>query len=84
NALFQPPAGPGLDPERKRIPQYYFRHDAGPVRCLFLDMISAGYGQKGKGLDFRLGPDQMKWLSDEVVSAGREGKTCAVFLHTYP
>lgn len=84
NALLQPPAAPNKEPERKPIPQYYFRHDAGAVRCLFLDMISAGYGQKGMGLDFRLGPDQLAWLGDEVSQAAREGKTCAVFMHTYP
>ncbi|MCJ2015322.1 metallophosphoesterase family protein [Methylobacterium sp. J-076] len=84
NRLFQPPARAGVDPERKDIPQYYFAQDFGPVRALFLDMISAGYGQKGKGLDFRLGPVQMAWLSDEVVRARAEAKTCAVFMHAYP
>ncbi len=84
NDLFQPPAGPGLAPECKPIPQYYYAADHGGVRCLFVDMISAGFGQKGKGLDFRLGSGQMQWLSEEVVRARREGKTCAVFMHSYP
>lgn len=84
NDLFQPPAGPGVEPERASITQYYYRADYGNVRCLFVDMISAGFGQKGKGLDFRLGPIQMAWLSEEVVRARRDGKTCAVFMHSYP
>ncbi|MCJ2025655.1 metallophosphoesterase family protein [Methylobacterium sp. J-067] len=84
NDLLQPPAGPGVDPQRASIRQYYYAADYGDVRCLFVDMISAGFGQKGKGLDFRIGPTQMDWLSEEVVRARSEGKTCAVFMHAYP
>lgn len=84
NELLQPPTGPGIDPARTTIAQYYYAADYGVVRCLFVDMISAGFGQKGKGLDFRLGPVQMEWLAGEVVRARREGKTCAVFMHAYP
>lgn len=84
NDLDQPPTGPVGAPERLPIPQYYYAQDFGPVRALFLDMISAGYGQKGKGLDFRLGRYQMAWLAEEVVRARREARPCAVFMHSYP
>ncbi len=84
NALDQPPTGPEGRPPLREIPQYYFARDFGAARCLFVDMISAGYGQKGKGLDFRLGPFQKAWLAEEAVRAAREGKTCAVFMHSYP
>jgi 3',5'-cyclic-AMP phosphodiesterase len=66
------------------VPQYYFAETIGGVRCLFLDMISAGYGQKGFGLDFRLGPDQRAWIRTELAAAERDGLPCAVFAHTYP
>lgn len=84
NDLLQPPEAQNRDPARKPIRQYYFALTSGDVRCLFVDMISAGFGQKGKGLDFRLGPVQMAWLSDEVVRARRAGQTVAVFMHSYP
>ncbi|SDO66358.1 3',5'-cyclic AMP phosphodiesterase CpdA [Methylobacterium phyllostachyos] len=66
------------------VPQYYFAETIAGVRCLFLDMISAGYGRKGFGLDFRLGPDQREWLRTELAAADRDGLPCAVFAHTYP
>ena len=83
HTLFQPPTGPEAPPCRP-VPQYYYAITVGRVRCLFVDMISAGYGQKGKGLDFRLGPFQMEWLAAEVAGARRAGLTCAVFMHSYP
>jgi 3',5'-cyclic-AMP phosphodiesterase len=66
------------------VTQYYFAETIAGVRCLFLDMISAGYGQKGFGLDFRLGPCQLDWLRAELAAADRDGLPCAVFTHTYP
>lgn len=66
------------------VAQYYFAETIAGVRCLFLDMISAGYGRKGFGLDFRLGPDQLDWLRTELAAADRDGLPCAVFTHTYP
>jgi hypothetical protein len=84
NSLDQPPTGPEGRPPQREIAQYYFARDFGAVRCLFVDMISAGFGQKGKGLDFRLGAIQKAWLAGEVVRARREAKTCAVFMHSYP
>lgn len=66
------------------VPQYYYAETIGGVRCLFLDMISAGYGQKGFGLDFRLGPYQRVWLEGELAGAAERGLPCAVFTHTYP
>lgn len=71
-------------PSRARFPQYYYAETIGGVRCLFLDMISAGYGRKGFGLDFRLGPRQLAWLRRALVKAERKGLPCAVFTHTYP
>ncbi len=84
NTLDQLPIGPKGSPPRKGILQYYHSEDFGRVRCLFLDLISAGYGRKGQGLDFRLGPTQKAWLADQVASARADGKTCAVFMHAYP
>lgn len=66
------------------VTHYYFAETWAGVRCLFLDMVSPGYGQKGFGLDFRLGPHQLAWLGEELARAEREGQPCAVFAHTYP
>ena len=84
NTLFRLPEAPGPDRPTEEIPQYYYSRTFGSVRCLFLDMISAGYGRKGLGLDFRLGPTQHRWLAGQIALARQEGKTCAVFMHTYP
>lgn len=84
NPLFQPPVDSKTGPVEKDVLQYYYEEDFGGIRCLFLDMVSAGYGQKGKGLDFRLSPFQSEWLSERVAKARDEGKICAVFMHTYP
>lgn len=83
NSIRQLPHGPGAEPS-ETMPQFYRAADYGDVRCLFLDMISAGYGRKGQGLDFRLGRAQLDWLTAEVQRARSEAKTCAVFMHTYP
>ncbi|MBP1181041.1 metallophosphoesterase family protein [Methylobacterium sp. PvR107] len=66
------------------VTQSYYAETIAGVRCLFLDMISAGYGEKGFGLDFRLGPRQLAWLADELAQADRQGLPGAVFTHTYP
>ncbi|GJE14045.1 metallophosphoesterase family protein [Methylobacterium longum] len=66
------------------VTQSYYAETIGGVHCLFLDMISAGYGEKGFGLDFRLGPRQLAWLEDALAQAARQGLPCAVFTHTYP
>ena len=50
------------------------------VRCLFLDVVSAGTG----GPDFRLGADQLAWAEREVGQAAAAGRTVAIFMHTYP
>ena len=47
-------------------------------------MVSPGYGRKGFGLDFRLGPFQLAWFEEELAHATRSGLPCAVFIHTYP
>ncbi|KQT58513.1 metallophosphoesterase [Methylobacterium sp. Leaf456] len=69
---------------REKIAQYYYAETIAGVRCLFLDMVSAGYGQEGFGLDFRLGPDQRDWLTRKLAKAVRKGQPVAVFAHTYP
>ena len=66
------------------VTQYYYAETIAGVRCLFLDMVSAGYGQKGFGLDFRLGPRQLAWLAVELTQADERGLPCVVFTHTYP
>jgi 3',5'-cyclic-AMP phosphodiesterase len=66
------------------VTQYYYAETIAGVRCLFLDMISAGYGEKGFGLDFRLGPGQLAWLGAELARAADQGLPSAVFTHTYP
>ncbi|KAB1076096.1 metallophosphoesterase family protein [Methylobacterium planeticum] len=81
--------GPRTDPARRPLPeQYYYAEDIAGVRCLFLDLCSAGYGQRGRGLDFRLGWAQAEWLTREILATlGAEGepkRPCAVFMHTYP
>lgn len=67
---------------REKVDQYYYAETINGVHCLFLDMVSAGYGQEGFGLDFRLGRDQRRWLASELEKA--EGQPLAVFTHTYP
>ncbi|HEV7439267.1 MAG TPA: metallophosphoesterase [Methylobacterium sp.] len=94
-ALFRQVMGPGrvvaprTDPVRRPLPeQYYYAEDIAGVRCLFLDLCSAGYGEKGRSLDFRLGWAQAEWLAREIrATLDEEGvptQTCAVFMHTYP
>ena len=48
--------------------------------CLFLDVVSQGSG----GPDFRLGREQIDWMRDQLAAARRDGKTAAIFMHTYP
>jgi len=50
------------------------------VQCLFLDMSGEGAG----GPDFRLGKEQLAWLSDQLVQSAAQGETVVVFMHTYP
>ena len=66
------------------VTQSYYAETVAGVRCLFLDMVSAGYGEKGFGLDFRLGPRQLAWLAEELAQADERGLPCAIFTHTYP
>ncbi len=66
------------------LDQYYYAETLNGVRCLFLDMVSAGYGQEGFGLDFRLGPPQRAWLESQLKAAVDQGQPLAVFTHTYP
>ena len=82
--LEQPPTG---CPERwpvETIQHYYFAETHSDVLCLFVDMVSPGYGRKSIGLDFRLGFDQTQWLSKALVEAAANGTPCAVFMHAYP
>ncbi|MHB2210895.1 metallophosphoesterase family protein [Methylobacterium sp. CM6257] len=66
------------------VTQYYYAETIAGIRCLFLDMVSAGYGETGFGLDFRLGARQLAWLERKLAKAADEGLPCAVFAHTYP
>lgn len=66
------------------VAQYYYAETIAGVRCLFVDMVSAGFGRKRIGLDFRLGRDQTQWLSRQVTDAAAAGTPCAVFMHAYP
>lgn len=50
------------------------------TRCLFLDMCGSGSG----GPDFRLGPEQIAWLRQEVGAAEAADQDCALFMHSYP
>ncbi|WP_335645553.1 hypothetical protein [Methylobacterium durans] len=54
------------------------------MRCLFVDVVSAGFSRKGIGLDFRLGRAQTLWLSAEIAAAAEAGRPCAIFMHAYP
>jgi len=77
-----------MDGDAVTLRQYYYAATINDVRCLFLDMVSAGHGRKGVGLDFRLGKAQAQWFADQVRDTLREDGTaripCAVFMHTYP
>ncbi len=81
----QPPVGcPEETWPPADIPHYCAVEDVRGVRCLFLDIVSPGYGRKGIGLDFRLGPDQTLWLSEALTRAAEDGIPVAVFMHAYP
>lgn len=78
-----PPGKPTAWPSTN-IRHYYSSAVVRGVRCLFLDIVSPGYGRKGVGLDFRLGVRQMLWLNGELVAAAKAGEAVAVFMHAYP
>ncbi|WP_132255753.1 metallophosphoesterase family protein [Methylobacterium segetis] len=72
-------------PEAEReVAQFYSAETISGVRCLFVDVVSAGFGRKGIGLDFRLGRPQALWLSEEITAAAAAGRPCAIFMHAYP
>lgn len=72
-------------PEVERpVRQYYGAETISGVRCVFVDVVSAGFGRKGIGLDFQLGRPQAAWLSAEVTAAANGGVPSAVFMHAYP
>lgn len=72
-------------PEQPReVSQYYYADTFSGVRCLFVDIVSAGFSRKGIGLDFRLGRPQTLWLSDQIAQAAASGMPCAIFMHAYP
>jgi hypothetical protein len=50
------------------------------VRCLFLDVVSAGAG----GPDFRVDTKQLDWLARELMQADQAGQCSVIFMHTYP
>ena len=66
------------------IPHYCACEDIRGVRCLFVDIVSPGYGRKGIGLDFRLGREQTLWLNERIGEAVDEKIPVAVFMHAYP
>ncbi|WP_419728749.1 metallophosphoesterase family protein [Lichenicola sp.] len=51
----------------------------GGVRCVFLDIVSAGSG----GPDFRLGAPQRTWLAQELAEADRLDLPTALFMHAF-
>ena len=56
------------------------RVDTGGCRVLALDVVSAGTG----GPDFRLDPDQRRWLEEELIAARRAHLRPVVFMHAFP
>lgn len=82
--LEQPPSGCPETWPVEPVPHYCASTDIRGVRCLFIDMVSPGFGRKGIGLDFRLGRPQTQWLSDQLAEAGTQNMPCAVFMHAYP
>lgn len=50
------------------------------MRCLFIDMASAGRG----GPDFRLGSEQLRWIENELKGAKERSEPALLFMHTYP
>ncbi|AYO85591.1 metallophosphoesterase family protein [Methylobacterium brachiatum] len=82
--LEQPPSGCPETWPVEPVPHYCASTDIQGVRCLFVDMVSSGFGRKGIGLDFRLGRPQTQWLSDQLAEAGTQNMPCAVFMHAYP
>ncbi len=82
--LEQPPSGCPETWPVEPVPHYCASTDIRGVRCLFIDMVSPGFGRKGIGLDFRLGRPQTQWLSDQLAEAGAQNMPCAVFMHAYP
>ncbi|MCJ2033939.1 metallophosphoesterase family protein [Methylobacterium sp. J-068] len=77
------PPAPEIWPPRT-ILHYCASEDIRGIRCLFLDIVSPGYGQKGIGLDFRLGREQTLWLNDQIRTAADKNIPVAVFMHAYP
>ena len=49
-------------------------------RCLFLDVVSAGFG----GPDFRLDDGQLDWIERELTTASVRGERAVVLMHVYP
>ncbi|KST59041.1 metallophosphoesterase, partial [Methylobacterium sp. GXS13] len=82
--LEQPPSGCPETWPILPIPHYCASADIQGVRCLFVDMISPGFGRKAIGLDFRLGRPQTQWLSAQLTDAAARKIPCAVFMHAYP
>lgn len=61
----------------KRLPHAIDVHGS---RCLFLDLVSAGTG----GPDFRVGEEQMRWLTNRLQTAETDKHRPVVFMHAYP
>ena len=66
------------------VPHYCASEEVRGIRCLYVDMVSPGFGRKGAGLDFRLGGPQTQWLSAQLTDAAAQKIPCAVFMHAYP
>lgn len=63
--------------------RYYYAQEINGVFCLFLDMVSESSTDKRQGEpNFSLGEEQVAWLT--AALRRHSGKTCAVFMHTYP
>jgi 3',5'-cyclic-AMP phosphodiesterase len=53
---------------------------AAGIRCLFLDVVSAGSG----GPDFHVDTGQLEWLAGELRRADQADQCSVIFMHTYP
>jgi Icc protein len=76
------------DFEPKSLDQFYdalgckwlpFAEEINGCVCVFLDIVSNGTG----GPDFKLGRQQIDWLKSTLASAEADGKTAAIFMHSY-
>ena len=62
------------------VPRLPYRIDIDGRQCLFLDIVSHGRG----GPDFRLGPDQARWLRDRLAASRHDARRPVIFMHAFP